>query len=169
MINTIATVMDATALFYSHPSVGAGFPVFAGARRQRGGGIFGSLKNFFLPTVKKWGRQLFSHGIGLAKDVAQDALQGKNIKKALIDHGKSRAFDFGKTAAKQGLSALENMIGKGSSYRRRRRRVKRISRKRPSRKRQPHKRVSRKSTSRKRKAKSTSKPKAKRRRTASNF
>ena len=42
--------MDQTALFYSRPSHdfrGAGLNVFVGARRQRGGSIFGSLKNFF--------------------------------------------------------------------------------------------------------------------------
>lgn len=160
--------MDATALFYSHPSVGAGFPVFAGARRQRGGGIFGSLKNFFLPMAKKLGRNLLHQGVGLARDIAQDALEGKNIKNAFLDRGKSRAVNFGKSAAHEGLSALSNMIGKGGRHARRRRKpVKRISRKRASRKKATRKRKSRKSASRKRKrsAKSTHKRPAKRRRT----
>ena len=156
--------MDHTALFYSHPSYGAGFPVFVGARRQRGGSIFGTLKNFFLPVAKKLGRSLFSQGVGLAKDVAQDVMEGKNIKSSFLDRGKSRALDFGKSAAKEGIGALHNMIGKGSRRARRRRRVKRISRKR-SRKPTSRRRVSRKRTSRKRKAQTSHTRKAKRRRT----
>ena len=158
--------MDQTALFYSRPTHGGGFPVFAGSRRQRGGGIFGSLKNFFLPVAKKIGRSLFSQGVGLAKDIAEDALAGKSIKSSFLDRGKSRALDFGKSAAREGVSALSSMIGKGSRRApRRRRAAKRLSRKRKSRKPKSHKRSSRKTTSRKRKAQTTNTPKAKRRRT----
>ena len=52
-------IMDDTLAFYSRPSTeyrGGGFPVFAGSRRQRGGGIFGSLKRFFLPIAKNVGK-----------------------------------------------------------------------------------------------------------------
>ena len=157
--------MDDTALFYSRPTYGAGFPVFTGARRQRGGGIFGTLKRFFLPVAKKLGKNLFHQGVGLAKDMAQDVIQGKSIKSSFLDHGKSRALDFGKSAAMQGVSALQDMIGKGSRRTRRRKRAKRISRKRASRKRVTHKRKPRKRASRKRKASTTHKRNAKRRRT----
>ena len=156
--------MDQTALFYSRPSHGAGFPVFMGSRRQRGGGIFGSLKNFFLPVAKKVGRNLLSQGVGLAKDVMQDALEGKNIKSSFLDRGKSRAIDFGKTAAKEGVSALQNMIGKGSRRApQRRRRIKRASAKRISQKRL--RKRAHKPASRKRKAQTSHSRKAKRRRT----
>ena len=44
--------MDRTAAFYSRPSyVGAGFPVFAGSRRQRGGSILGALKSMVGPVL----------------------------------------------------------------------------------------------------------------------
>ena len=133
------------------------------------------MKNFFLPVAKKIGRSLFSHGVGLAKDIAEDALAGKSIKSSLLDRGKSHALDFGKSAAKEGVSALSSMIGKGSRRaprrRRRHRRAakrlsrKRISRKPKSRKRSSRKTTSRKSISRKRKTQTTNTPKAKRRRT----
>ena len=160
--------MDQTALFYSRPSHefrGGAFNVFTGARRQRGGGIFGALKNFFLPIAKNLGRSLFSTGVGLASDLARDTMEGKNFKKSLMERGKSRALDFGKSAAREGISTLSKMVGRG---RRRRKRVKRISkRRRKSVKRRPSRRaVSRKPTSRKRRAtsKSSHKRKAKRRR-----
>ena len=38
--------MDHTAAFYSRPSyVGGAGPIFSGARRQRGGSVFGALKS----------------------------------------------------------------------------------------------------------------------------
>ena len=135
--------MDQTALFYSQPTYGAGFPVFAGARRQRGGGIFGSLKNLFLPMAKKIGKNLLHQGIGLAKDIAQDAMEGKNIKDSILDRGKSRAIDIGKSAAREGIGALNTMIDKGGRRAPRRKRLaKRSLRKRP-RKASLHRRVSR--------------------------
>ena len=160
--------MDSTASFYSQPSHdfrGGGFPVFAGSRRQRGGGIFGTLKSSFAPVAKTVGKSLLSHGLGLARDVAHDALAGRSIKDSLLDRGKSRAVTFGK-------STLSNMIGKGSRRAGRRRRSRKRGLKRKSRsssrKRTSH---SRKAVSRKRKARSVSshRRKAKRRRRASNF
>lgn len=159
--------MDRTADFYSRPSTdfhgGAGFSVFAGSRRQRGGGIFGSLKNFFMPVAKNLGKSLLSHGLGLAQDVASDTLAGKSIKSSLMDRGKSRAMDFGKNVAREGVSTLSNMIGKGS--RRAKRKPKRLRKRARSRK-PKRKRISRKTASRKRRASSKSihRRKAKRRR-----
>ena len=76
--------MDRTANFYSSPSyVGGSFPVFSGSRRQRGGSIFGALKNFFMPILTGFGKKLAKRGakeaFGLAKDVARDALSNKNV------------------------------------------------------------------------------------------
>jgi len=147
--------MDHTFHFYSQPSYrgGANFPIFTGSRRQRGGGIFGSLGRMFAPIAKRVGKRLLSHGIGLARDVAEDVLSGKNIKESIVNRGKSRAVSLGKDAAR-------TMLGHG--YRRRRK---------PSRKHAPVKRL-RKSSSRKRKrsAKSVSRKRpAKRRRVTSNF
>ena len=162
--------MDQTALFYSRPSHefrgGAAFNVFAGSRRQRGGGIFGALKNFFLPMAKNLGKSLLSTGVGLASDLARDTMEGKNFKKSLIERGKSRALNFGKSAAREGLSALSSMVGRGRR-RRRRKGTKRLSRRKSlKRRRRSRRAVSRKATSRKRRAtsKSTHQRKAKRRR-----
>lgn len=175
-LNTVLVIiMDETADFYSRPSHefrGGAFNVFAGSRRQRGGGIFGSLKNFFLPVAKKLGKSLAGVGIGLASDVVRDAMEGKNIKKSILKRGKSRAIDFGKTAAKEGIGALTNMIGKGSRRapaRRKRlqRRQRRKSKATKSRRRSRH--TSRKATSRKRRARSAHRSKAKRRRVTGNF
>lgn len=160
--------MDRTAAFYMQPSYefhGSGFPVFAGAKRQRGGSIFGSLKRFFSPIAKSVGRKLLSHGVGLAQDIASDALAGKNIKDSILTHGRKRAKDIGKSALTEGLSSLTSMIGKGkrtkSSKRlRRKRKVKRVVRKR-----------SRSSTSRKskRRAPSSSQKRPTKKRRVSNF
>ena len=143
--------MDHTAAFYMRPSYefhGSGLPVFAGSRRQRGGSIFGSLKRFFTPIAKFVGRNLLSHGVGLAQDVASDVLAGKNVKDSFLSHGKSRATNLGKSVLKEGLSSLSNMVGQGK-----RRSTK--SKKRPKRIKRKLKRVvpkrSTNATSRKRK------------------
>ena len=47
---------DRTAAFYSGPSYtfrGAGFPVYSGSRRQRGGSILGALARNVLPALGK--------------------------------------------------------------------------------------------------------------------
>ena len=165
--------MDHTAEFYMRPSYefhGSGFPVFHGARRQRGGGIFGSLGKMFAPIAKKVGKKLLSHGVGLAKDIASDVLAGKNIKDSFISRGKATASNLGRSMLNDGLSGLSQMIGQGKGRRRlrakrrrhssRKRQVKRLARSR-----------SRTKTSRKRKrpAKSSSKRPAKRRRVSFNF
>ena len=162
--------MDYTADFYSRPSNefrGGGFPVFSGSRRQRGGGFFGSLKNFFLPIAKKLGRSLFTQGVGLANDVAFDTMEGKNIKESLKERGKARAVKFGKSAAREGMSALSNMIGKGSRRVSTRRKRLRRRKSKPARRHTRRRAISRKATSRKRRSrtKSTHRSKAKRRRT----
>ena len=132
-------IMDKTAEFYSRPSYefrGGNFPVFAGARRQRGGSIFGSLKRLFMPIAKKVGKSLFSHGIGLAQDVMQDTSSGSSFKDSIKRRGKSRAINFGKDAARHGLNTLSDMIGKGGRRvsRKRKRRAK-SSKRRPKKKR----------------------------------
>ena len=80
--------MDHTAAFYSRPSyVGAGFPVHPGSRRQWGGSILGSIAKFALPMLTNLGRAALGQAVGLAKDVAQDALSGQNIGDALKRRG----------------------------------------------------------------------------------
>ena len=151
--------------------------MFAGSRRQRVGGIFGTLKKFFTPIGKMLGKNLLSSGLGLASDVARDAMMGKNVKDAIMTHGKTHAKNFGKTVANEGLSALSSMVGKGSRRAPRRhvrfakrRKTKRLHRSVSRRRRRSsRKHVSRKRVSRKRRAPSTHKRRTKRRRVAANF
>ena len=49
-----------------------------------------------MPVAKNLGKSLLSHGLGLARDVTNDALAGKNIKSSLMDRGKAQAVNFGK-------------------------------------------------------------------------
>ena len=120
--------MDETASFYSSPSYhyrGAGFPVFSGSRRQRGGSILGSLKNFFMPILKNFGRSVARKGtraaLQLANDVASDALSGRNIKESFINNAKSRAKSFGKEVVIEELDTLNKSVrGAGNSRKRRR-------------------------------------------------
>lgn len=171
--------MDKTAEFYSRPSHGfrgGAFNVFEGSRRQRGGGFFGSLKSNFMPIFESLGKSALSSGVGLAQDVISDKFMGKNIKKSLIRHGKSRALDFAKTAANTAieedlLSKLTGMIGLGSRKTPRKRLGRKAVRRRKSKKVNRRRPQSRKPVSRKRQARSKSshQRKAKKRRVASNF
>lgn len=170
--------MDLTANFYSRPSNefrGGSYPIFTGSRRQRGGGIFGTLAKFFAPIAKNIGKSLLANTVSFAKDVVVDTAKGNNFKDSLKKHGKRNAIRFGKAAAQQGLSRISEMIGTGSRRTPRRLQRRKVTRKRkskrPVRKTASRKTVSRKTVSRKRRArpKSTQKPKAKRRRIAANF
>lgn len=89
--------MDRTAAFYSQPSyVGAGaMPIFAGARRQRGGGILGSLKNIFMPILRNVGKRGAKAALGLASDVIGDVTSGKSFKTSIKQHGLRRAKRLG--------------------------------------------------------------------------
>lgn len=120
--------MDRTANFYSGPSYiyGAGLPIYSGARRQRGGSIFGAIGRFIMPVLKSLGKKIMRKGaseaVGLAKDVVGDAFLGRNIKDSVVKHGKKRALDVGRFTADAGLNQLQQMIGSGRGRTRRRRR-----------------------------------------------
>ena len=87
--------MDRTARFYSAPSYGAGFPVFSGYRRRRGGGILGSIAHFAMPMLKGLASKGARQALGLAKDVASDVMMGRDVKSSLIKHGVRRAKRLG--------------------------------------------------------------------------
>ena len=97
---------DPTAHFYSQPSyVGAGFPIFSGSRRQRGGNIFGALAKLVLPTAKAAGKAFVNRGIreglGLAGDVGMAALTGRGkagMMQTLKNRGLKRLGNAGKVA-----------------------------------------------------------------------
>ena len=111
--------MDNTVRFYSQSSyAGAGFPVFAGARRLRGGGILGSLSKIVLPLVKQAGRALFrsagKQALGLAGDVAASMSQGEGIsglRGVLKNQGLKRLKTVGSTALRQLPGAVAPLLG----------------------------------------------------------
>ena len=119
------TIMDRTATFYSAPSYqfrGAGFPVYAGSRRQRGGSVLGALKQMVTPVVSSVGNTVkkaaLNQAFGLATDVVGDMIRGRNIQQSLREHGVKRLKNVGK-------ESLNAVIGRVSP-------IKRVSRKRPA-------------------------------------
>ena len=121
--------MDVTSHFYSQPSYvgGSGFPVFAGTRRQRGGGILGALAKTVLPVLKSTGKRLLkragSEALGLAHDVAQAALSGQGfqgMKRTLREQGMKRLKNVGK-------SVFQRTVRQPLLPRRRQRKRKRVA------------------------------------------
>ena len=98
--------MDRTAAFYSAPSYqyrgAGGFPVFSGSRRQRGGSILGSIAKVAMPILGNIGKAALGQAVGLAKDVAGDVMQGRNIRHSLKQHGLKRL----KNTAMSSLSSI---------------------------------------------------------------
>ena len=98
---------DRTATFYSAPSYvfrGAGFPVYSGSRRQRGGSILGALARNVLPAL---GKTALSQAIGLAGDVVSDVMKGRKVTDSLKSHGLRRL-------KKVGVAGIQAMTGKPS-------------------------------------------------------
>lgn len=112
--------MDRTASFYSRPSYyGAGFPVFAGSRRMRGGSILGALRGIVTPLLKNVGKNALKQAVGFASDVADDVISGRNFKESLKSHGKRRAINFGKSAASTAITGMNNAVSGGNNTRKR--------------------------------------------------
>ena len=115
------TFMDPTARFYSQPSyVGAGFPVFSGSRRQRGGGIFGSLAKMVLPVLKSVGSSVLRtagrQAVGLARDVAESALSGQGltgVRQTLQRQGLKRLGNVGRSALRSAMSGVSTVASDG--------------------------------------------------------
>ena len=114
--------MDRTAAFYSAPSYqyrgAGGFPVFSGSRRQRGGSILGSIAKVAMPILGNIGKAALGQAVGLAKDVAGDLAQGRNIGQSLKQHGLKRL----KNTA---MSSLSSITGRPPTVTGPRRRVRR--------------------------------------------
>ena len=104
--------MDRTAQFYSMPSYGSGMPVFAGSRRQRGGGILGSLKNFFMPLFTSLSRKRARTAMNVAQNVVGVAISGKSIPSSLRKHGLTAAKRFGNQVLASALGQVSTSIGR---------------------------------------------------------
>lgn len=118
------TNMDRTAAFYASPTYvqrGGGVPIFSGSRRQRGGGILGAIKNFFMPLLQGVKQKVInrakSEAWGLAKNVAMDAMRGRNVGQSLKTHGLQSAKRLGKNVILDTVSQV-----KGSASRKRQKR-----------------------------------------------
>ena len=90
---------------YYTQQVGRGLPVFTGPRTQRGyglGGILGGLFRSAMPLIKQGvktlGREVLNTGVG----IAQDALDGKNIKTAT----KTRLHRAGRNLTQKAVRSL---------------------------------------------------------------
>ena len=80
--------------YYSRPS----YPVFAGTRRQIGGGVFGSIARSFLPFMKRAAapvlKEVGKNALELGANVAFDALRGENIGNSLKTRAKQSAINM---------------------------------------------------------------------------
>ena len=105
--------MDRTAQFYSQPTYarGSGMPVFAGSRRQRGGGVLGSLKSFFMPILSRLGITGTQAAMNVAQNVAQDLVSGKNIAASLKQHGLQAAKRLGNEVLSNALDQVNLDFG----------------------------------------------------------
>ena len=59
------------------------YPVFIGARRQRGGSILGSLARFTTPLLGKVAQLVGREALDLIKNVASDVSKGKNLGRSI--------------------------------------------------------------------------------------
>ena len=84
MVFTMYTTYD----LYSKPQYGKGLPVYAGVRRQSGGGILGAIARFALPVLKNVGRR----ALNVAAKTAKDFASGKRgVGEAIKRHAKKEA------------------------------------------------------------------------------
>lgn len=101
--------MDHTAQFYSGPTYvgkGAGFPVFSGSRRQRGGSALGAMKSIAMPILSSVGKTALKQAVGLAGDVVGDVIRGRNIKDSMKEHGIKRLKNVGKAGLREVASTF---------------------------------------------------------------
>lgn len=119
-----------------------GGDVFRGTPYQRGAGalgnVFRSILSFAKPMAKTALKKVASTGLRTAMDVAQDALEGRNIGESLKQRGTEAGIDLlesarSRVARKRASSAAlprrrkrKRQIGKGLGHRTRRRGVESI-------------------------------------------
>lgn len=108
-MSVLLYAMDRTEHFYANPTyAGGSFPVFAGSRRRRGGGVLGILKSLALPVLKGVARKGASEAFGLAKDVVGDLAAGRNLRSSVMRHGMRRAKRLGTNVLQSALGSVSN-------------------------------------------------------------
>src|SRR5579863_2486931 len=111
---------------YYKRQAGLGVPVFEGAEFQRGhglGSLFSSLFRSSLPLLKRAGLYLGRQAVRTGFDIAQDALNNRNIGESAKEHFKSMGNRI--------VGEAKNQMGQGKRKRA------------PSRKRKPYKKAAR--------------------------
>ena len=89
--------------------VGRGHPVFTGPRYQRGyglGGILGGLFRSAMPLLKQGAKTLGREAIRAGVGIAQDALEGKNVKAS----AKNRLRHAGRNLANSAIRSVKTRI-----------------------------------------------------------
>ena len=89
--------------------VGRGHPVFTGPRTQRGyglGGILGGLFRSAMPLLKQGAKTLGREAIRTGVGIAQDALEGKNVKTS----AQNRLRRAGRSLANSALRSVRTRI-----------------------------------------------------------
>ena len=89
--------------------VGRGHPVFTGPRTQRGyglGGILGGLFRSAMPLLKQGAKTLGREAIRTGVGIAQDALEGKNVKAS----AKNRLRHAGRNLANSAIRSVKTRI-----------------------------------------------------------
>ena len=92
--------------------VGRGHPVFTGARTQRGyglGGILGGLFRSAMPLIKRGAKTLGREALRTGVGIAQDAMEGKDIKKA----AKARLLHAGRNLTNKAVRGVTARTAQG--------------------------------------------------------
>ena len=107
--------------------IGSGLVGYSGSRFQRGAGIgnlFSGLMKAILPMAKTAGRAIGKQALVTGVNVANDALQGRNVKEALEQHGKRGAASLlrrGARKLRKKKTSKKKQKGRGVGFRPRKR------------------------------------------------
>jgi hypothetical protein len=69
---------------------------FAGTKYQRGFGVLGSIGRFILPIAKNLAQTLATSGLETGQQVLKDYTEGRDVKEALMTHGKQSLQSMGR-------------------------------------------------------------------------
>lgn len=101
---------------YYTNQAGNGLSYYRGIPLQRGsglGGIFRSMFRMAVPLFKKGAKALGKQFLRTGVEVANDVIQGKDVKSAV----KQRAKEAGKSLTDKAANKVKNMIGSGQHKR----------------------------------------------------
>lgn len=103
---------------------GNGIPYYQGQPFQKGYGIGGWFKRLFrtaLPFITKGAKSVGKEVLRTGTQIANDLLDGRNIKES----AELRARETGRKLAKKAVKTADDMLGQGKKYKRKRKSGKR--------------------------------------------